>query len=125
MNPGQPCIACHTTQGEGEAPIFALAGTVFAGGHVPDNCQPTAAQTADLTQAQVVVTDKNNKTYTMSVSSDGNFSHSGTVAFPITAKVVYMGKERAMVTPQTSGDCNTCHTADGANGAPGRIALPL
>jgi mono/diheme cytochrome c family protein len=26
---------------------------------------------------------------------------------------------------QTIGDCNSCHTPTGANGAPGRIAAPL
>lgn len=25
---------------------------------------------------------------------------------------------------QTEGDCNTCHTAAGAGGAPGRILIP-
>jgi predicted CXXCH cytochrome family protein len=25
---------------------------------------------------------------------------------------------------QTTGDCNSCHTQSGANGAPGRILLP-
>jgi len=29
-----------------------------------------------------------------------------------------------MTAPQTSGDCNGCHTQTGANGAPGRITLP-
>jgi hypothetical protein len=38
--------------------------------------------------------------------------------------VTYMGRERAMVTMQTSGDCNSCHTQNGANAAPGRIVLP-
>ena len=32
--------------------------------------------------------------------------------------------ERAMVAAQTSGDCNSCHTLAGTNGAPGRIMLP-
>jgi preprotein translocase subunit SecF len=37
---------------------------------------------------------------------------------------------RKMTTPQTSGDCNGCHTQDGASltggtPAPGRITLPL
>ena len=43
---------------------------------------------------------------------------------PFTAKVTYQGRERAMTAPQTSGDCNGCHTQAGANGAPGRITLP-
>jgi predicted CXXCH cytochrome family protein len=29
-----------------------------------------------------------------------------------------------MTTPQTNGDCNSCHTPDGASNAPGRIIAP-
>jgi hypothetical protein len=43
---------------------------------------------------------------------------------PFTAKVTFQGREIVMTTPQTDGDCNSCHTETGANGAPGRIKLP-
>jgi mono/diheme cytochrome c family protein len=43
---------------------------------------------------------------------------------PFTAKVTYKGRERAMAAVQTSGDCSSCHTQTGTNGAPGRITLP-
>jgi hypothetical protein len=46
------------------------------------------------------------------------------VMFPYSAKVSYMGRERAMAAMQTTGDCNSCHTQGGANSAPGRILLP-
>jgi hypothetical protein len=123
MHPGQACIQCHAQSG-GEAPAFTIAGTVFPKGHVPDDCLPTSAQSAKLTQVQVVITDKNNHTLTLSVNVNGNFYSTQAVAFPFTAKVVYQGKQRAMATPQTSGDCNSCHTDQGKNNAPGRIALP-
>jgi hypothetical protein len=123
MDPGQACIQCHA-KNQPDAPLFTVAGTVFPTGHVPDNCLPTSAQSADLTQAQVVITDKNNQTLTLSVNSNGNFYSLQTVAFPFTAKVVYQGRTRAMATPQSTGDCNTCHTNAGSNNAPGRIALP-
>jgi predicted CXXCH cytochrome family protein len=29
-----------------------------------------------------------------------------------------------MTTPQTNGDCNSCHTEQGTNGASGRIVWP-
>jgi hypothetical protein len=35
-----------------------------------------------------------------------------------------MGRERDMAAAQTSGDCNRCHTQNGAMSAPGRIVLP-
>ena len=60
----------------------------------------------------------------MTPNAVGNFSYRGTVAKPYTAKVTYMGKERIMVTAQTSGDCNSCHTQTGVNSAPGRIITP-
>ena len=40
------------------------------------------------------------------------------------AKITFGGKTRAMSGGVNSGDCNTCHTLNGASGAPGRIALP-
>jgi hypothetical protein len=121
MNPGQACIQCHSKQG---GPPFTIAGTVFPTGHVPDTCLPTSAQSANLTKAQVVITDKNNQTLTLPVNANGNFYTNQAVATPFTARVVYQGKQRAMATPQTSGDCNSCHTDPGTNNAPGRIALP-
>jgi hypothetical protein len=101
---------------------------VFPTGHAPNDCVPTAAQAANLTQAQVIITDANGQQVSIPVNSAGNFMRSAAatpaLAFPIHAKVVYMSKERAMVSAQTSGDCNSCHTQAGAQGAPGRIALP-
>ena len=116
MRPGEACIACHLQSG-GEAPWFSAAGTVYMTGHEPNDCNGSGGAT-------VVITDANGATYNLPVNSAGNFSSGAGMAFPIHAKVVYNGAERAMVAAQTSGDCNTCHTQSGANGAPGRIALP-
>jgi cytochrome c553 len=122
MTPGEACIACHS---KGEGPRFAIGGTVFPTGHAPNDCVPTAAEAIELQAATVVITDANNQVLTLSVDSVGNFNSSrSAVTFPIHAKVVYMGKERPMLTAQTSGDCNACHTEAGTNNAPGRVALP-
>ena len=43
---------------------------------------------------------------------------------PYTAKVLFGGRVREMIERQTDGDCNGCHTEDGAKDAPGRIVLP-
>jgi len=73
----------------------------------------------------VVITDADSKTFTLDVNSAGNFySRDSTIKFPIHAKVVANGKERAMTDSQTTGDCNTCHTVNGAKKAPGRIMAP-
>ncbi|MEI8259338.1 MAG: hypothetical protein WCJ30_27035, partial [Deltaproteobacteria bacterium] len=45
-------------------------------------------------------------------------------AAPYTARVLYQGRERRMIAPQTDGDCNTCHTDTGTMGAPGRVTVP-
>jgi hypothetical protein len=119
MEPGMACINCHTTAGGPEAPLFSLAGTVYATGHEPDQCNGTSSTPT------VQVTDAQGATITLTPNTVGNFFYSGTVALPYTAKVLYMGKERAMATPQTSGDCNSCHQQTGQSGAPGRIVLPM
>lgn len=115
MHPGDACIACHAR--EGDAPQFTIAGTVYATGHEPAECNGTS-------QAQVVITDKNGQSITLVPNSAGNFYGAAPLAFPITAKVVAGGRERAMQTPQSSGDCNSCHTQDGTMMAPGRVTLP-
>jgi mono/diheme cytochrome c family protein len=54
----------------------------------------------------------------------GNFYSLQSVTPPLSAKVTYGGAVRQMTAAATSGDCNTCHTQNGANGAPGRIKTP-
>ena len=61
---------------------------------------------------------------TVTPNGAGNFYYTGTVATPFRAKVIYMGRERDMAAAQTPGDCNGCHTQNGAMSAPGRIVLP-
>jgi hypothetical protein len=117
MLPGQACIACHS---KGEGPLFALGGTVYPTAHEPDSCNG-----GPLTQmARVVITGADGMTLTLTPNSAGNFSYQGALATPYSAKVTYMGRERAMIAKQTSGDCNSCHTEAGAMMAPGRIMLP-
>ena len=118
MNPGRACIDCHLSQ-EGN-PIVTIGGTVYPTVHEPDLCYGSTAS-----DVKVVITDANDKVTTLSVGSTGNFSlRRGTMAFPIRAKVVRGADEREMQTPQDSGDCNSCHTEQGEQGAPGRIFEP-
>lgn len=116
MHPGDACISCHQMSG-GEAPSYSIAGTVYPTGHEPAECNGTAA-------AQIVITDNNGQTITLTPNTAGNFDSSAALAFPIRAKVVANGQERAMAAPQMSGDCNTCHTQNGTSMAPGRVTLP-
>ena len=120
MEPGQACISCHARSG-GEAPTFAIAGTLYPTGHEPDNCNGTNGTSG----ASVVVTGNNGSIITLTPNSAGNFYSSTSSPPPYLAKVVNSaGSERVMSSTASSGDCNSCHTQNGANGAPGRITLP-
>lgn len=117
MNPGRACITCHRQEGEGS--IVVIGGTVYPTVREPDLCYGVNGG------AVVVITDANNVETRLNVGTTGNFSlRNRAVAFPIRARVEKDGKVRAMSSPQMIGDCNSCHTTDGANGAPGRIFLP-
>jgi hypothetical protein len=118
MNPGLACISCHA--GNGEAPQFTIAGTVYPTGHEPNLCNGANGTNG----ARVVIVDAANRTVTLTPNAAGNFTYTGAVTTPYTAKVTYQGRERIMPVAQTSGDCNTCHTQNGTSGAPGRITLP-
>lgn len=114
MSPGLACLSCH---GNGNGPSFALAGTVYSQPHEQDNCLGVA------TGVTVQVTDANGKVTTLTPNSAGNFSLSGrtALALPYTVKLLGSKGEKPMATPQSIGDCNTCHTQQGVSGAPGRI----
>lgn len=118
MNPGEACIACHLGAAEG-APIFSVAGTVFKTGHEPDLCDGMSDS-----GLAVVIVGADGKQLTLTPNEAGNFRSVDTIQTPYRAKVSYQGRERAMAETQTSGDCNSCHTQNGANGAPGRITAP-
>jgi hypothetical protein len=115
MRPGEACIACHATN---KGPDFNIAGTVYPTGHEPNDCNGKGNVT-------IVITDAKGVAHNITVNSAGNFNFTGSLSMPYTAKVTNSaGASRAMVAMQTTGDCNTCHTEKGANGAPGRIVAP-
>ncbi|HET9933688.1 MAG TPA: hypothetical protein VFQ35_23445 [Polyangiaceae bacterium] len=113
MRPGEACISCHTQDG---GPRFSIAGTVYPTGHEPDDCNGAAGAT-------IVIVDAQNREHRITANAVGNFYLEQTIAVPYTAHVIGTNGERFMVSPQTSGDCNGCHTEWG-HGAPGRINIP-
>lgn len=117
MHPGTACITCHSERDEGPR---GIAGTVFPTAHEPDDCNGSPGSSG----LGVVITDANGNVSTLRVDGAGNFYSKGSIALPYTAKVVSGAKTREMKTPQTSGDCNACHTEGGTSGAPGRIVAP-
>jgi mono/diheme cytochrome c family protein len=117
MNPGMACITCHA---RGEGPGFSIAGTLYPTIHEPDRCYGADASSG----AQVIITGADGQTVALAPNTAGNFYAKTSVAKPYRAKVVTADGEREMAAAQTSGDCNSCHTEAGTNGAPGRIMLP-
>ena len=127
MNPGKSCIGCHQT----EVPQLAwyFMGTAFPAYHEADDCEdpPPIDARVEIADASGTIT------MTLYPSADGNFVSSSVdarVPLPYTAKLYAHGLVRAMVTPQTDGDCNSCHTDQGtttiigASPAPGRLVWP-
>jgi cytochrome c553 len=124
MGPGRACVACHAASnaatGEGDAPLFAFAGTMYPTAHEPDHCIATAGE-----GAVVEVVDARGVTFTATANGAGNsFSEDVGLTPPYRAQITFAGRTRQMLAAQTSGDCNGCHTQRGDSAAPGRILLP-
>lgn len=117
MHPGTACNACHQQQG---GPNLRIAGTVYPTLHEPNDCNGKGPPPA-LT---VVITDKNGRVTRIPVNEVGNFSTRTRIVPPYKAAVTDGTKTRAMTGSVTAGDCNSCHTDPGANGAPGRVMAP-
>lgn len=115
MLPGAPCLGCH--RGE-DGPVLAAAGTVYPTAHEPDDCNGIGGGVT------IVLTDGKGQTLTMQANEAGNFFATSAIATPYRARVIAGGRTRAMGTPQTSGDCNACHTEAGDSKAPGRVMAP-
>jgi len=118
MKPGDTCVTCHSSSNS-EGGKLTIGGTVYPTEHEPTDCDGV-----NVNGATVVITDANGKVVTLAVNSVGNFDTSTAIATPYTASVTYDGQMLSMALPQTSGDCNSCHSVTGPNGAPGRITLP-
>ena len=120
MHPGRACNNCHQQNG---GPNLRVAGTVYPSLKEPDECIGSAPP-PPLT---VTVTDSRPgrpRTVTMQVNASGNFFTRTQLRPPLRAVVSDCQKTRAMQGSVTSGDCNSCHTSVGVNGAPGRILAP-
>ena len=122
MEPGLACRSCHVLFGQASSKDFDISGTVYPTAHEPDLCNGVGGMT-------VVITDVNNTDHVLQVNSVGNFYNDDGLGFlkiptPYTAKVVSGSNVRAMISSQTNGDCNSCHTEQGTQAAPGRIMAP-
>lgn len=117
MHPGGDCIGCHASRAEG--PTYVFAGTVYDELNEDDDCN--GAEDVD-----VVVTDAEGSSWTMTTNAAGNFflrASQASPVFPITASIDDGRVQHAMVTGQQTGNCAACHTQDGLTGAAGRVTL--
>lgn len=122
MLPGRACRACHHI----EAPEveYFFAGTVFPAFHEQDLCNaPPPAN------ARIEILDDSTGAVTLTLMPDaaGNFTSlqsSPGVPLPYRARLVSGGVAREMTRPQTSGDCNGCHTEQGTHVAPETVDAP-
>ena len=110
MRPGNTCNSCHS---------WTIAGTIYPTAHEPTNCNGV-----NNSGIRVIITGSNGTTLTLTPNGAGNFYSSTSVATPFTVRLTLGTATRAMGASQTSGNCNSCHTQNGANGAPGRIMAP-
>jgi mono/diheme cytochrome c family protein len=117
MHPGFACNACHQVLG---GPNLRIAGTVYPTLREPNDCNGKAPPPA-LT---VIITDKNGRVTNLPVNAAGNFYTPTRIQVPYKAKITDGVTTRAMTGSVTAGDCNSCHTEVGANGAPGRVMAP-
>lgn len=122
MNPGMACIDCHTSMRDG--PSFSFAGTVYPSGAEPDRCYGTNVG-SDGSSITIEVTDSTGRVVMVSPNAVGNFESRTRITPPYRARIIAGSTVRVMNTEQTSGDCNSCHTDMGAEGAPGRITVPF
>lgn len=125
MRPGEGCNrngACH---GAGAQLVWGVAGTVYSTGHEPDDCSGFDPTLAGPDLVHVVITDATGTEISLLPNDSGNF-YVGSVALPAHVKMIGPnGKERAMVEPIATGDCNGCHSQAGSQGAPGRVTIPF
>jgi hypothetical protein len=118
MHPGGDCISCHA---RGEGPDFAVAGTVMTDTDDATDCMGVEGVTITLRDNAGEILAE------MHSNAAGNFYTNAALPqsrLPYTVELASGGRTSAMATPQTETDCMACHTADGANGAPGRILAP-
>jgi hypothetical protein len=107
QNPaGRSCLNCH--DGNGGAPQFSAAGTVYAGS------QPAA-------RVEVRAIDDEGKIASVYTDADGNFFFPGALdlAFPALVGARNATTTLLMKAPAPNGNCNQCHRGGNA----GRLSL--
>jgi hypothetical protein len=146
MNPGLACVACHrglNFNGQNPPPSVSkpgqawfFMGTVYPALNERDRCSarpPSGVRVEILDMSGNLIVSMTPSANSGNFASNDQVNRSSAairrnaaVPLPYRARVVNgAGNSLMMTTPQTNGDCNTCHTERGLNGAPGRIVYPV
>lgn len=120
MNPGLSCPTCHIANNLFYV-AFTYAGTVMAGPREKSTCKPPAG--FDGGTVEILFPD-GGTAWKTDVNSSGNFRTLDAGPAPYVARLTRGGQTKVSQTTHTSGDCNSCHTEQGANGASGRLTFP-
>ena len=114
MRPGEDCLACHNGQ---VAPDWTVAGTVFSNANAPLE--------GGIPDAQILITDANKRTLTLTSNAAGNFYTSEMLDFPLHVEIQRGTWRMAMASSPSSGSCNSCHSIPKGNpDVPGRLFIP-
>lgn len=118
MRSGENCLSCHRTGGQAARRVWTAAGTVYP--------RADSAVSEGVEGVTVRIEDSTGKRVTLVTNAVGNFYTSEPLAKPLSMRVEYDGKERAMPIPlDAEGACNACHSSpDAIGGAAGRIRIP-
>jgi hypothetical protein len=124
MHPGRACISCHS--GRHRGPALSVAGTLYSAYHEENECNGNGGGEALAQRTYIQITDASGVPFVIFPNRVGNFFTTHTFRFPLRdARVVGpSGRELVMSFPPPTGDCNSCHTREGADGAPGRLVAP-
>ncbi len=116
MQPGADCMSCHAAAANVGAPVWTVAGTLYAA--------PDAPQSAGVSGGRVFIVDAIGRSFTLNTNSAGNFYTAEQLTFPIHVQAEVNGTRMAMVSSPASGSCNSCHGQPPSEGAPGRLFVP-
>jgi hypothetical protein len=99
--PGQPCLVCHDG---GEAPVFSLAGTIYA----------RARPAVPVARVEVVLLDSDGRTFRPTTNCAGNFfvrPREFTPHYPLWVTLAVGSQKIDMESPvYREGSCAACHT---------------
>lgn len=113
MDPGEDCLRCH---GNGEAPGWTFAGTVFRSEDSPDS--------DGVRGVRVHATDATGRRVTVTSNDAGNFYIADRLTFPLRVAIERGGSVEEMSDPVQYGGCNLCHASPPRDGAEGRLVAP-